>query len=263
MKNDPLVFKLATAKNKPSSFRKDKDSTCPFCDIASLKDIYLQEGDLIWLHNRFPTLKDTLQTVLIESADHDGDISNYSIDHNRKLIKFALKCFDKVVKSNKYQSVLWYKNYGPLSGGSLVHPHMQIVGLERENGYKYIQENNFTGVPVYEDELVEVNFALHPIQGYQEINVNIKNLKEENALNEWADSIQKSIQYTLREMYQGRCTSYNLFFYPYQKNVKHQICAKIIPRFNAPPYFVGYKLSQRNDKMTLETEAKRLFNLFS
>lgn len=73
MKNDPLVFELSMAKNKPQSYRKKvpaEKRICPFCDVAHLTDIYKQEGDLIWLHNKFPTLRSTTQTVLIESRDH-------------------------------------------------------------------------------------------------------------------------------------------------------------------------------------------------
>ena len=64
MKNDPLIFELKIAKNKPSTFRKDKSSVCPFCDVENLVDIYKQKNEMIWLHNRFPTLRNTLQTVL-------------------------------------------------------------------------------------------------------------------------------------------------------------------------------------------------------
>ena len=45
MNNDPLIFELATAKGKPSSFRKDKDHTCPFCDVKNLTDIYEKQDD--------------------------------------------------------------------------------------------------------------------------------------------------------------------------------------------------------------------------
>lgn len=257
MNNDPLIFELATAQGKPSSFRKDKDHTCPFCDVKNLSGIYEQEGEMIWLHNRFPTLRDTLQTVLIESSDHHGDISNYNKEYNRNLMKFALHCFKKLIATGQYKSVLWYKNFGPLSGGSLIHPHMQIVGLEHEDGYKYIHENNFTGIPVFENKLIEVNIATHPVQGYQEINLNLKSMNQEQGINLWADWIQKSVQYTLNEMYKGRCNSYNLFFYLYGNN-NQSLCCKVIPRFYASPYFVGYKLSQSNDKITLKREAKNL-----
>ena len=251
LNNDPLIFEFAVAKDKPSNFNGNKSNVCPFCDVKNLTDIYQKNGSMIWLANRFPTLKDTKQTVLIESDDHDGDVSNYPQAYNRKLMRFALACFDKMQQNNAFKSVLWYKNFGPKSNGSLSHPHMQIVGLNKEDGYKYIHENNFTGVTVFETNDIEVNFATHPVQGFQEINVN---LLKRSGLNVWSDWIQSGVQYTLKKMYDGRCDSYNLFFYPNE----NKICCKIIPRFYAPPYFVGYKLSERNDDDTLRREAKRL-----
>lgn len=35
-----------------------------------------------------------------------------------------------------------------------------------------------------------------------------------------------------------------------------------ITRFEAPPYFVGYKLSQVNDEITLDKEARRFREFF-
>ncbi|QNQ82828.1 DUF4931 domain-containing protein [Lactobacillus sp. PV012] len=253
MKNNPLIFKLKIAKNKPSTFRKDKNNVCPFCDVEHLTDIYKQKEEMIWLHNRYPTLTDTLQTVLIESDDHNGDITTYDKNKNRKLIAFARDCYWETEKTERFQSVLWYKNYGPKSSGSLIHPHMQIVGLEKEDGYKYIQANNFEGITVLKKENIEVNFSTHPIQGYQEINVNILDNGETDL---WADWIQISAQYVLEKMYNGRTDSYNLFFYPRFEG--EGFCCKIIPRFYASPYFVGYKLSQCNDNETLKQEVKKL-----
>ncbi len=256
MNNDPLVFEFKVAHDKPSSFRKDKSNVCPFCNVKELENIYLKKGPMIWLKNKFPTLRDTWQTVLIESNDHRGDISNYTRDYNRQLMRFSLECFKQAKSNPNFRSVLWYKNFGPKSNGSLIHPHMQIVALEKENGYKYVHENNFSGVKVFQQDQVEVNFALHPIQGFQEININLFDLDSISNIKLWADWIQNGVRYTLEKMYNGRCDSYNLFFYPYQT----YICCKIIPRFYAPPYFVGYKLSQVNDLNTLEIEAKNLRN---
>ena len=109
----------------------------------------------------------------------------------------------------------------------------------------------FEGIKVFEDGDVEVNIATHPMQGYTELNINT--LKRQN-LNLWADWIQSGVKYMLNIMYDGRCDSYNLFFYPREDG---GICAKLITRFNAPPYFVGYKLSQVNDDETLKMEASR------
>lgn len=98
---------------------------------------------------------------------------------------------------------------------------------------------------------VEVNFSTHPVQGFQELNIN---LLKRSAIKLWSEWIQYGVRYTLEEMYNGRCDSYNLFFYPNEGG----ICCKIIPRFYAPPYFVGYKLSECNDDLTLRKEVKRL-----
>ena len=112
MNNDPLIFDFAMAQDKPSSFRKDKSNVCPFCDTGNLTDIYEKSGPMIWLHNKFPTLRDTLQTVLIESDDHHGDIASYSKDYNRKLMRFSMHCFEKIAQDSRFKSTLWYKNYG-------------------------------------------------------------------------------------------------------------------------------------------------------
>lgn len=256
MTNEPLVFQMGIAKDKPQSYRKDKKKTCPFCEVEKLTDIYAVKDDMIWLHNKYPTLRDTTQTVLIESSDHHGDISSYTKEHNRKLMRFSLSCFKKMAANSHYQSVVWYKNYGPHSGGSLIHPHMQIVGFNHEDGYKYIHSNNFEGETLFDQAGVEVNIAQHPVQGYTELNIN---LLDSNALNLWADWIQSGAKYLLNIMYNGRCDSYNLFFYP--RNDRG-ICAKLITRFDAPPYFVGYKLSQVNDEVTLDKEARRFREFF-
>ena len=107
MTNDPLVFQMSIAKGKPQSYRKDKKkNVCPFCDVENLTDIYAKEDDMIWLKNKFPTLRDTWQTVLIESSDHNGDISTYTQEHNRKLMHFALACFEKM-RVNCLVQELW------------------------------------------------------------------------------------------------------------------------------------------------------------
>ena len=166
-------------------------------------------------------------------------------------MRFSLDCFDQMNQDTNYESVVWYKNYGPHSGGSLIHPHMQIVGFKHEDGYKYIHPNNFEGKTLFDEDGVEVNIAEHPVRGYTELNIN---LIDRIDVDLWADWLQSGAKYLLNVMYNGRCDSYNLFFYPRNDG---GICAKFITRFEAPPYFVGYKLSQVNDEITLDKEAHR------
>lgn len=82
--------------------------------------------------------------MLIESADHDADLVTYEPDELHHVMRFALGCWQQMIDSQQYRSVLMYKNKGPL--GSLVHPHMQIVGLEQEDGYASLTSANFEGI---------------------------------------------------------------------------------------------------------------------
>lgn len=257
MDKNPLVYEYSIGKRKPYDYdygnrQGNQNAGCPFCDVQHLINIYEKDGDKIWLKNKYPTLKDTNQTILIESSDHQGDISTYTREDNQELMKFGLKCFQKMNNSGRYQSVLWYKNFGPKSDGSLTHPHMQIVGLYHKDGYHDIGADNFKGFEVGRSGSVEMNLSARPVQGYQEVNI----LTHDNTnLDTWADLIQKGTQY-VRSVLSHGVDSYNLFFYPI--NDGQGTCCKIIPRFYASPYFVGYKISQVDDSDTLKWEAERL-----
>lgn len=255
---EPLIFDINIVQGKPNSYRKtNRALICPFCQTNELTDIYEKEGDMIWLHNKFPTLRDTVQTVLIESGNHVGDITTYTPKYNRDLMRFALKCFKQMNKQKLFKSVLWYKNYGPHSGGSLSHPHMQIVGLKKQDGYRYICEKNFIGITVFNGKDIEVNISTYPVQGYIEFNFNLLKI---SGLERWSDWIQSGTKYLLNVLSGGRCDSYNLFFYPREDQ---KICAKLIARFAAPPYFIGYKLSQVDNKEKLVEEATSFKHFFN
>lgn len=44
MENEPIVFELKVAKDKPQSYRaKKQKQACPFCDTEHLIDIYEQK----------------------------------------------------------------------------------------------------------------------------------------------------------------------------------------------------------------------------
>ncbi|TGU56026.1 DUF4931 domain-containing protein, partial [Mesorhizobium sp. M00.F.Ca.ET.186.01.1.1] len=105
-----------------------------FCDRGSLTDVLEQRGSMIWLMNKFPVLQDTHQTVLIESEECNGDWSTYSREHVHALLSFGVEKWLEMERSGSFRSVLFFKNHGPYSGGSIRHPHMQIVGL---TGYDY------------------------------------------------------------------------------------------------------------------------------
>ena len=68
----PIQLNLKAGKNKPFTNKKD---TCPFCSPDKLTHILEKEPDLIWLMNKYPILTGTWPTVIIESLQHDLDLS--------------------------------------------------------------------------------------------------------------------------------------------------------------------------------------------
>lgn len=235
-----LVFKPEVARKKPETILH-KNSVCPFCDTPNLTNILERSGDIIWLMNKYQMLEDTWQTVIIESAKHDGDFSNYSQAECRKITAFAIKAWQKVLDTHQYKSVVLYKNYGPLSGGSLSHPHMQIVGFTKMDVYADVTPANIAGATILDKNGVTLNLSDQPIMGPLELNLT---LVDERAIDYFADLLQKCVQYVLDDCFNGKCESYNLFFY---KNQADQVVVKIMPRFVVSPYFVGYKLSGISD----------------
>ncbi|KRL01111.1 hypothetical protein FC81_GL001250 [Liquorilactobacillus capillatus DSM 19910] len=216
------------------------NNACPFCQRETLAGILAEEEDRIWLENKYRTLDETYQTVIIEAAEHDGDISTYPRSKNRAIFNFALKAWKTIIDSGKYKSVLMYKNFGPYSGGSLRHPHMQIVGLNKIDAYANIRKQNFTGHMFYKDHGVKINISAYPIAGFTEFNIILLDAEK---IEPFADIVQTVVNYILNDYFKGRCTSYNLFFY----YINSQIVAKIVPRFVVSPYFMGYKIPQVND----------------
>ena len=172
VENAPLVFINKVARHKPENIRH-KEGYCPFCDRESLTNILRTSGDCIWLVNKYRTLEDTMQTVLVESANHTGDPSNYSTEENRHVFRFALSCWADMLRSGTYRSALMYKNYGPNSGGTLLHPHFQIVGLNHKDGYERVPRNAFDGVSVVREGGRSVTLSTHPIMGFVEVNVSV------------------------------------------------------------------------------------------
>lgn len=241
---DPLIFNTAVNKAKYKE-KKVSDEICPFCDVENLQNILKTDGDKIWLKNKFSTIEASLMTVLIESAEHLGDISTYSLKENRELFKFAFDCWFEMLDSKEYESTLMFKNFGPMSGGTLRHPHLQIVGLKDTNSYEYISPENFIGLEVIKTDNVEVNISEKPIMGFCEINVIISEREQAGNL---ADKIHQITEYLLTDYMDGRCKSYNLFFY----QLDNKLICKVVPRFITSPYFIGYKIPQVNNAKQLE-----------
>lgn len=235
-----LIFNSAIGSKKPNSLI-NTDTECPFCKREELTDLLDTDGSIIWLKNKYPTLQETFQTVIIETDECYSELSEYSKEHLYRVISFGLKHWKSLIESRKYKSVIFFKNHGPFSGGSLRHPHMQIIGLEQIDYHHFIHTDQFLGLKIKNKNSIEFNISTFPRMGFFEFNVIMKDEKE---LNVFADFIQIASHYILNHFHK-HCNSYNLFFYELSKS----IAVKIIPRFSTSPLFVGYSIPQVSNRV--------------
>jgi len=230
-----LVFNVTIGKQKPENII-NRTAYCPFCHRETLEDIIEKRGSIWLIKNKYPVLEQTLQTVLIETEDCNSELSLYPKDHLYNVIRFGVEKWLEMSASGQFTSVLFYKNHGPCSGGTIRHPHMQIVGLENINYSEHIRAEHFTGQLIDSRQNVEFNLSNQPRVGFFEFNVLLDNLA---ALEGMADYIQIAAHYALHSFHRA-CHSYNLFFYQYAG----KIIVKIIPRFVSSPLFIGYSIPQ-------------------
>lgn len=232
--NKHLCFISDVVKEK--NIYQSKESLCPFCDRDALSDIIDEQDSIILVKNKFPTLANTFQTVLIETNNCFENISTYDTYHMRKLITFGINHWLKMEKSGDFKSVVFYKNHGPMSGGTVNHSHMQIVGL-KDIDYKIgLNDEIFEGIEIYQEGSCSINISSKPKVCSTEFNI-ITTSRNDNFM---ADNIQNIVKYLLK-----RCNSFNLFFYQWKRSI---IC-KIVPRYVTSPLFVGFSIPQTSNRL--------------
>lgn len=235
MKNRHLYFNTSIGVQKPENIR-NKEQPCPFCAREQLTDILAVEGSIIFLKNKYPVLENAYQTVLIETDDCHAELSTYPKEHLHRLLKFGLKQWHEMEDSGLYESVIFFKNYGPLSGGTIAHPHMQIIGLTDLNYKEKIDENAFCGITIKEEKGTALCLSTKPRIGFYEFNVQ---MHEDSYTEEFGVYLQTAAHYILH-YFPFKSTSYNIFFY----HINKKIYAKIVPRFVTTPIYIGYGLPQ-------------------
>lgn len=231
-----LLFDTEIGEAKVQSIIDQDMGLCPFCDYEKLEGILEQKGEILLVKNKYPILRDTYPTVLVESKDCNAELSTYSKEHLYKLIRFGVNQWSKMMESGLYKSVVFFKNHGPSSGGTLRHPHMQIIGLKDLDYLEFgITAGNFHGITVHSQPGVELNLSTSPRIGFYEFNVVLENL---SVIDRMSDYIQATVHYLLHNF--RNCHSYNLFFY----KIEQSITVKIVPRFVTSPLFIGYSIPQ-------------------
>ncbi|HEY9897892.1 MAG TPA: DUF4931 domain-containing protein [Pantanalinema sp.] len=238
-----LCFDSHIGRLKPENIR-NREASCPLCDRDQLSEILAEEGPIIWVKNKFPVLKEAFQTVLIETDACEAELSEYDPAHLHRLFRFGVDRWREMIDSGEYASVLFYKNHGPSSGGSLRHPHMQIVGLNDIDYRDRLSEAHFEGISIREEEGVSFNLSTQPRMGFFEFNVLLHELHDLNALDRMADLVQMATHHVLNHFHYP-CNSYNLFFYERGPG----IAVKVVPRFVVSPLFVGFSIPQVSNRL--------------
>ena len=102
MNDKYLYFRMGLNRKKPQNMH-NREVACPFCDVENLTDILATDGSIIWLMNKYPVLVDTTQTVIIETDQCDSEFSQYSLEHTRRLLRFAISKWQKMQGKRQVQ----------------------------------------------------------------------------------------------------------------------------------------------------------------
>ncbi|MCR5833579.1 MAG: DUF4931 domain-containing protein [Selenomonadaceae bacterium] len=228
-----IKFDTDIGKTKPENFVR-ADTPCPFCDVANLTGIIDVDDDIIFLRNKYNVVEGADQFVLIEGRECESDMPEYSKEKMRRVIKMGVKHWKNLMASGKYEDVLFFKNYGQMSGGTIRHPHMQLVGLPKINTDLLFAEEELHGIVIAERDGIEFNISDCPRIGFCELNVVVN---DGGSLDTLADFLQIAVDYVTK-FFNRNSNSYNIFFY----HRAEKIFAKVMPRYATSPYFVGYNI---------------------
>jgi len=251
MKTNLIHFDIMLGKNKPENIIH-RENPCPFCDRKNLQNIIAEEDDLILLRNKYNVLADADQFVLIEGSRCDSDMPDYTPEHMHRLIRFGVKHWQAMRASGEYSSVIFFKNHGSLSGGTMRHPHMQLVGFKNVDESLMAEPESFNGILIDRRNGVTLNAATHPRVGFGEFNIITT---DNNALDTIADDLQIAVSYIKTHFPKSR-DSYNIFFYW----LGGHIAVKLMPRFPTSPLFIGYDLRILPSNMqVIADDIKRLY----
>jgi galactose-1-phosphate uridylyltransferase len=235
LKNSHLHFNTSIGVKKPENIR-NRQNACPFCARDQLTDLIEVDGPIILLKNKYPVLENAYQTVLIETDDCHAELSTYEASHLHRLLQFALKHWKDMALTREYESVILFKNYGPLSGGTIAHPHMQIIGLDDINYKENISEDVFEGIMIDEKDGVRFTLSTKPKVGFYEFNID---MEDSIYVDRFGEDLQIAVHYILNN-FPFKANSYNLFFHHFNR----RIYAKIVPRFVTTPLYIGYGIPQ-------------------
>ncbi len=65
--------------------------------------------------------------IIIESPDHDGDLSEFSDFQVQEVITAYKQRYEDLRRDRRLKYILIFKNHGEKAGASLAHPHSQLI----------------------------------------------------------------------------------------------------------------------------------------
>lgn len=251
MENSHLHFNTSIGIKKPENIR-NKQQACPFCERDQLTDLIAVDGPIILLKNKYPVLENAYQTVLIETDDCHAELSTYPKEHLHRLIRFGIKHWLDLEEARRYRSVIFFKNHGPLSGGTLAHPHMQIIGLDDIDYKEKVSHEMFEGIVIAEKDGVRFTLSTKPRVGFYEFNMEMEDSSYQEGFSEY---LQIAVHYILTH-FPFKASSYNLFFH----HIDNKIYAKVVSRFVTTPLYIGYGIPQVPSNLEwMADEVKRIY----
>jgi ATP adenylyltransferase/5',5'''-P-1,P-4-tetraphosphate phosphorylase II len=252
LENSHLHFNTSIGVMKPENIR-NKNQACPFCERDQLTNLIAVDEPIILLKNKYPVLENAYQTVLIETDDCQAKFSTYTLEHLHRLLRFGIKHWLDLEETGRYRSVIFFKNHGPLSGGSLKHPHMQIIGLDDIDYREKVTHDMFTGIVIDEAEGVRFTLSTKPRVGFYEFNIEMEDTS--GYQERFSEYLQMAVHYIMN-YFPFKATSYNVFFH----HLGDKIYAKVISRFVTTPLYIGYGLPQvPNNLQWMASELRRIY----
>lgn len=233
-----IVLKTELAQKKPHTVGNKQANNCPFCNKNGIQTEHIlkETEEFVWFKNKFPTLEDTDQTLILETMSCDEDITTYSKEYLHRLFDFVFARRTEMIHTGKYKEVILFKNHGIQSCSSIHHAHIQLVGLEKTSYQKQLIEDFLEGSVIYENEKTKVTVSKTPSSEFYEFNIVWEKDVTDKKHIDW---LQYIVQFILQTKFKNT-TDYNIVFH----ETETQGIFKVYPRKPNSILFIGFGLRQ-------------------
>lgn len=184
--NDWVVFAPSRALRPHAVLRIEKPivgdgvSRCPFCPgnealtPPEIRSVRTDSHDAAsWLvrvvPNKFPALRieETshrsdegrsframggcgAHEVVIESREHDSILAQQPVEQIERVLTCVQERYRDLMRDNRFQAVIAFKNHGEAAGTSLAHPHWQVIAMPVVP--RMLRLKNFEAIGFYDRE---------------------------------------------------------------------------------------------------------------